>query len=78
MKLLALWPTLWGPLRRAVRVSAGLSALAIRGWPLDLFLAAHAVVTALGFAALLSKQPTGTVVEQGRSKPRRFLVWLPG
>jgi hypothetical protein len=41
----------WGPLQLALRASAGLAALDVRGWPLGLFLLAHLVVTAVGFAA---------------------------
>jgi hypothetical protein len=42
---------LWGPVQFATRFSIGLTALATRGVPLAIFLAGHAGVTAVGFAA---------------------------
>lgn len=50
-RLVALLLLAWAPLVFALRASAGLSALDVRGWPLGLFLLAHLVVTAIGFAA---------------------------
>jgi hypothetical protein len=51
LRVVALFLCVWAPLQFALRASAGLSALDVRGWPLGLFLAAHLVVTAIGFAA---------------------------
>jgi hypothetical protein len=50
-RLVALLLLVWAPLQYALRASAGLSALDVRGWPLGLFLVAHLAVTAFGFAA---------------------------
>ena len=51
LRVVALLLLVWAPLQFALRASAGLAALDVRGWPLGVFLAAHLVVTAIGFAA---------------------------
>jgi hypothetical protein len=56
---------LWGPVQFAMRLTLSLSALSVRGLPLALFLAGHAVVTAVGFAAgraLLDRRPAAILL----------------
>ena len=50
-RVVALLLLAWAPLQCALRTSAGLSAIDVRGWPLGMFLVAYLVVTAFGFAA---------------------------